>query len=78
MNEQHIIDIWHLFRDHVDKKHLDELAEKYINLLVDLEVEDSVIEDLLSLDPTLDAAIQYYLDIDEEEDDDDDIETDED
>ena len=73
MNEEHIGDIWMLFKEYVDKKALDALAERYVDLLADLGVPDKTIKDAIGFDEQLDTAIEYYLDQDsiEEEDDED-------
>jgi hypothetical protein len=64
MNEQQIGDIWTLFKEYVDKKQVDIVAEKFVDLLADYGVEDHVFKDALGVDADLDAAIGYYLDID--------------
>lgn len=73
MNEEHIGDIWMLFREHVDKKAIEALAERYVDLLADHGVADKTIKDAIGFDEQLDTAIEYYLDQDsiEEEDDED-------
>jgi hypothetical protein len=73
MNEEQIGDIWMLFREHVDKKAIEALAERYVDLLADLGVADKTIKDAIGFDEQLDTAIEYYLDqdsIEEEEDED--------
>lgn len=64
MNEQQIGDIWTLFKEYVDKKQIDIVAEKFVDLLADYGVDDHVLKDALGVDADLDAAIGYYLDID--------------
>lgn len=64
MNEQQIGDIWTLFKEYVDKKQIDIVAEKFIDLLADYGVDDHVLKDALGVDADLDVAIGYYLDID--------------
>lgn len=64
MNEQQIGDIWTLFKEYVDKKQVEVVAEKFIDLLADYGVEDHVFKESLGVDADLDAAIGYYLDID--------------
>jgi hypothetical protein len=62
-----------LFREHVDKKAIEALAERYVDLLADLGVADKTIKDAIGFDEQLDTAIEYYLDqdsIEEEEDED--------
>lgn len=69
MNENHIGDIWMLFKEYVDKKVLDVLAERYVDLLADHGVSDKVMAGASGVDEDLDNAIDFYLDQDSEEDD---------
>jgi len=73
MNEEQIVDIWDLFKEYLDKKHTDIAVEKFVDLLADYGVRDETFMAVLGHDSMLDAAINYYLDIDYEltEDDDD-------
>jgi hypothetical protein len=71
LNETQIGDIWLLFVDYVDKKQVEAAAERYVELLADYGVRDSVLEGATGIDSTLDAAIEYYLDEDSQEEDDD-------
>jgi hypothetical protein len=68
MNENQIADIWMLFKEYVDKKTQDAVAERYVDLLVDLGVSDKVINDAVGHDDVLDDAIHYYLDEEPDED----------
>ena len=70
MEDSHIAEIWSLFREYVDKKNLEDAAEKYIDLLADLGVHDDALHETLGIDKYLDEAINYYLDIEEPEEDD--------
>jgi len=74
MNENQIADIWMLFKEYVDKKNLESVAERYIDLLADHGIPDKVMESATGVDDDLDNAIEYYLDQedDDEEDYDDD------
>lgn len=69
MNENHIGDIWMLFKEYVDKKVLDVLAERYVDLLADHGISDKVMASASGVDEDLDNAIDFYLDQDSEEDD---------
>jgi len=72
MNENQIADIWMLFKEYVDKKNLESVAERYIDLLADHGVSDRVLESSTGVDDDLDNAIEYYLDqgeVEEEEED---------
>jgi len=70
MNENQIADIWMLFKEYVDKKLLDVMAERYIDLLADHGVSDRTLESATGVDEDLDAAIEYYLDEGAEEEED--------
>jgi len=66
-----IIDSWSLFKEYVDKKHINVVAEKYVDILVDYGIDEKDLKDILSehSDKNLDSAILYYLtnyDIDED------------
>jgi hypothetical protein len=69
LNETQIGDIWLLFVDYIDKKQVDVAAERYVELLADYGVRDSVLEGATGVDGTLDTAIEYYLDEGDQEDD---------
>lgn len=70
LNETQIGDIWLLFADYIDKKQLDLVAERYVDLLADHGVSDKVLQSATGVDETLDSAIEYYLDEEDDEDDD--------
>jgi hypothetical protein len=68
LNETQIGDIWLNFVEYLDKKQLENVAERYIDLLADFGVSDKVMKGAVGIDDILDQAIGYYLD-DEDEDD---------
>ena len=70
MNEEHISDIWTMFKEYVDKKQMDLVAEKYVDLLADYGVSDETFKEVIGTDSYLDEAISYYLDLDNVDDDD--------
>ena len=70
LNETQIADVWILFSEFIDKKQLEGVAERYIDLLADFGAPDRLLEGATGVDSILDQAIEYYLD--EESDDDDD------
>ena len=70
LNETQIGDVWLLFADYIDKKQLELVAERYVDLLADHGVSDKVLQSATGVDETLDSAIEYYLDEDEINDDD--------
>lgn len=72
LNETQIGDVWLLFADYIDKKQIDVVAERYIELLADYGVRDRVFQSATGVDSVLDQAISYYLEDDEEVDDEDD------
>jgi hypothetical protein len=67
MNENQVADVWMLFKEYVDKKALESLAERYIDLLADHGISDKVLKESIGYDDNLDEAIEYYLDQDSEE-----------
>ena len=69
MNENHIGDIWLLFKEYADKKVLDVLAERYVDLLADHGISDKTMAAASGFDEDLDHAIDFYLDQDSEEED---------
>ena len=66
MNEEQIADVWMLFKEYLDKKHVEIAAERFIDLLADYGVSDEVFTDLVGTDGILDHAINYYLDLDDD------------
>jgi hypothetical protein len=67
MDDEKLADVWMLFKEYLDKKHVEMAAERYIDLMADYGVSDEAFTDLVGTDTTLDAAISYYLDLDEDE-----------
>jgi hypothetical protein len=67
MNENQIADIWMLFKEYLDKKTQDVVAERFIDLLADYGISDGTIGAASGFDEVLDDAISYYLDQDVEE-----------
>jgi hypothetical protein len=72
MDETHIADIWMMFKEYIDKKQLEIVAERYVDLLADYGVEDEEFKAVVGSDAVLDDAISYYLELYEEPDDEDD------
>ena len=70
MNEEHISDIWTMFKEYVDKKQMELVAEKFVDLLADYGVSDETFKEVIGTDSYLDEAISYYLDLDNVDDDD--------
>jgi|TARA_B100001094_G_scaffold48853_1_gene44221 hypothetical protein len=69
MNEENIADIWTLFKEYLDKKQIEIVAEKFIDLMADYGVSDEMLKEVMGHDATLDEAIHYYLDLDNIDDD---------
>lgn len=69
MNEEHIVEIWSLFKEYIDKKQVDLLSEKFIDLFADYGTDDETFKSCLGHDLDLDSAIRYYLDDDDSDDD---------
>ena len=64
MNEEQIADIWTLFKEYVDKKQIEVVAEKFVDMLADYGVSDESFKELLGTDSDFDNAIHYYLELD--------------
>jgi hypothetical protein len=67
LNETQIGDIWLLFADYIDKKVIDSVAERYVDLLADFGTSDRVMQSATGVDSVLDSAIEYYLDEESDE-----------
>ena len=70
MNENQIADIWMLFKEYVDKKLIEAVAERYVDLLADHGISDKMLESATGVDDDLDTAIEYYLDQGDEDEED--------
>ena len=66
MNEEQIADVWMLFKEYVDKKHIEMAAERYVDMLADYGLSDLAFQELMGNDTVLDTAINYYLEVDDE------------
>lgn len=64
LNEEHISDIWTIFKEYIDKKQIEVVAEKFVDLLADYGVSDETFKEAIGTDAHLDEAIYYYLDLD--------------
>jgi len=60
--------IWTVFKDYLDKKQTDTAAERFVDLLADYGTEDHQFTSALGSCTVLDAAINYYLDIESADD----------
>lgn len=68
LSETQIGEVWLLFADYLDKKQIELVAERYVELLVDQGVNDRTLQNATGVDQILDQAIAYYLDEDESDD----------
>ena len=66
MDEQQIADIWSVFKDNIDKKHMEICAERYVEVCADFGADDEAFKGALGSCNYLDNAIYYYLDLDED------------
>lgn len=71
LNESQIADIWIMFKEYIDKKQLDIVAEKYVDLLADYGVNDETLQETIGTDNYLDNAVNYYLETDYQDSDED-------
>jgi hypothetical protein len=67
MNEEFVADLWDLFKEYLDKKHIEMAAEKYVDALIDYGMDDVQLKGIMGVDKTLDAAIEYYLEMDQDD-----------
>ena len=67
MEEEQIVDIWNMFKEYLDKKHVEMAAERFVDLMADFGTGDDVFTSALGNDSALDHAINYYLDIDDDD-----------
>jgi hypothetical protein len=65
MDESQIVDVWTLFKEYLDKKHIEMAAERYVDMLADYGVNDQTLLDCIGNESNLDHAINYYLDLDD-------------
>jgi hypothetical protein len=69
MKDDLIADLWHVVVEHIPEKHRQAVASDFINTLLDHGIKESVLEELIGVDPHLDEAIEYSIDGEEIEDD---------
>ena len=66
LSETQIGDVWLMFVEYIDKKQLEVIAERYVDLLADFGVSDRTLSNATGVDEILDQAISYYLNDEEE------------
>mgnify|MGYP000341216246 CR=1 FL=1 len=64
MNEEFVADIWMMMKEYLDKKHVELAAERFVDAIIDYGISDEDLKEMLGTDTHLDAAIQYYLEMD--------------
>ena len=64
MDEAQIVDIWTVFKDNIDKKNIEVVAERYVEVCADYGADDEHFKNALGSCNDLDNAINYYLDVD--------------
>ena len=70
MDGTQIVETWQVFKEYIDKKHIETVAERYVDLCADFGTDDEAFRDALGSDNELDKAIGYYLEEDVELDED--------
>ena len=70
MDGSQIIEFWQVFKEYIDKKHIETVAERYVDLCAAFGTDDEAFRDALGSDNELDKAIGYYLEEDVELDED--------
>ena len=68
MESSLIVDVWNTFKDSIDKKQIDIVAESFVDTCADYGAQDSDFREAIGSCDHLDSAINYYLDIDEVDD----------
>ena len=68
MEEDQIIGVWDTFKDYIPEKNRETAANHFVDFLIGLDVELSVLESVMGYDPHLDDAIQLVVDENTEED----------
>ena len=64
MESSMIVDIWNTFKDSIEKKHI----ETIVDVCADFGTDDTAFRDAMGSCDFLDAAISYYLDMEDPED----------
>jgi hypothetical protein len=64
MDGTQIVETWQVFKEYLDKKHIETVAEKFVDLCADFGTEDEAFRDALGSDHDLDKAVGYYLEED--------------
>ena len=67
LNDVQIGEVWTLFSAYIDKKHLNVVAERYVEFLSDAGATDKTLKNSVGVDHYLDHAISDFLEEDEDE-----------
>ncbi len=67
MTEDQIVELWSMFENYIEKKHMNLCVEKFIDIVVDFGADDETLKSCLGHSQNLDHAIYYYLDLDDDE-----------
>jgi hypothetical protein len=62
MKDDMIADIWTMVVEHIPEKQKKEVASDFVDILLDYGIKESVLDNLLGVDPYLDQAIEYASD----------------
>lgn len=62
MDSSLIVDVWNTFKESIDKKHIETVAERFIDVCADYGTDDTHFRDAMGSCDILDNAINYYLD----------------
>jgi len=62
MNEEQIGDLWQVAVEHLPEAKRDDVANDFINVLLDHGIKESILVALKGVDPHLDSAIEYAID----------------
>ena len=60
-DSSHVIDIWNLFKEYIDKKQIEMVAEKYVDACADMGVSDETFRDSMGSCDHLDAVSYTHL-----------------
>jgi hypothetical protein len=62
MKDDLIADLWNIVVEHIPEKQKKDVAADFVNALLDHGIKESVLDNLLGIDPYLDQAIEYATD----------------
>ena len=74
LDSNKVIELWQFFKEYLDQKQIEVIAEKYVDLLADYGVPDEELQDAIGHDDTLYHQINYFLDVDNDDKHDDELE----